>query len=116
MNFKEYTETGYDLYAEFTDTVASIIRGAMELEDARSRLLPIQRRAKDQQSLRKKLEDRGILDENDIENSIKRSEEHTSELQSHSFISYAVFCLKKKKKHKKTKKKNTKKQKKKQKK
>ena len=26
----------------------------------------------------------------------RRSEEHTSELQSHSFISYAVFCLKKK--------------------
>ena len=26
----------------------------------------------------------------------ERSEEHTSELQSHSFISYAVFCLKKK--------------------
>ena len=25
-----------------------------------------------------------------------RSEEHTSELQSHSFISYAVFCLTKK--------------------
>ena len=25
-----------------------------------------------------------------------RSEEHTSELQSHSFISYAVFCLQKK--------------------
>ena len=25
-----------------------------------------------------------------------RSEEHTSELQSHSFTSYAVFCLKKK--------------------
>src|ERR1051326_5487881 len=29
---------------------------------------------------------------------VDRSEEHTSELQSHSFISYAVFCLKKKKK------------------
>src|SRR6056300_891690 len=28
-----------------------------------------------------------------------RSEEHTSELQSHSEISYAVFCLKKKNKH-----------------
>src|ERR1051326_3632748 len=28
--------------------------------------------------------------------SAHRSEEHTSELQSHSFISYAVFCLKKK--------------------
>ena len=27
---------------------------------------------------------------------LARSEEHTSELQSHSFISYAVFCLKKK--------------------
>src|SRR6056300_1283550 len=30
------------------------------------------------------------------------SEEHTSELQSHSEISYAVFCLKKKKKTTKT--------------
>ena len=28
---------------------------------------------------------------------IQRSEEHTSELQSHVRISYAVFCLKKKK-------------------
>src|SRR5213596_4106815 len=27
----------------------------------------------------------------------RRSEEHTSELQSHGLISYAVFCLKKKK-------------------
>src|SRR5881409_4227759 len=32
-----------------------------------------------------------------------RSEEHTSELQSQSHISYAVFCLKKKKKKTKTK-------------
>src|SRR5213596_4061822 len=28
---------------------------------------------------------------------VPRSEEHTSELQSHGLISYAVFCLKKKK-------------------
>src|SRR6056300_1866926 len=41
-----------------------------------------------------------------------RSEEHTSELQSHSEISYAVFCLKKKKKKKKKKKNNRLKQKK----
>src|SRR3546814_6480931 len=34
---------------------------------------------------------------------ISRSEEHTSELQSLMRISYAVFCLKKKKKHKVTK-------------
>src|ERR1051326_1934701 len=31
----------------------------------------------------------------DVEVDDMRSEEHTSELQSHSFISYAVFCLKK---------------------
>src|SRR5210317_866860 len=31
-----------------------------------------------------------------------RSEEHTSELQSHSEISYAVFCLKKKKQDRKS--------------
>ena len=37
-----------------------------------------------------------------------RSEEHTSELQSHSFISYAVFCLKKKKRKIKKKKNNNK--------
>src|SRR3546814_9277363 len=30
---------------------------------------------------------------------IRRSEEHTSELQSLMRISYAVFCLKKKRKH-----------------
>ena len=43
-----------------------------------------------------------------------RSEEHTSELQSHVRISYAVFCLKKKKQQqKKKKKKKTKTQKKK---
>src|SRR3546814_6566514 len=32
----------------------------------------------------------------------RRSEEHTSELQSLMRISYAVFCLKKKKQHEKT--------------
>ena len=34
----------------------------------------------------------------EVSNTQLRSEEHTSELQSHSFISYAVFCLKKKNK------------------
>src|SRR3546814_6263495 len=32
-------------------------------------------------------------------NAVRRSEEHTSELQSLMRISYAVFCLKKKKHH-----------------
>ena len=36
------------------------------------------------------------FDERQI-NAFYRSEEHTSELQSQSTISYAVFCLKKKK-------------------
>src|SRR3546814_7465717 len=39
----------------------------------------------------------------------RRSEEHTSELQSLMRISYAVFCLKKKKKNKKTSKKHNRK-------
>ena len=43
----------------------------------------------------------GVLDEDDNElghwQIMHRSEEHTSELQSQSIISYAVFCLKKKK-------------------
>src|SRR3546814_6641683 len=34
-----------------------------------------------------------------VEEVMARSEEHTSELQSLMRISYAVFCLKKKKKH-----------------
>src|SRR3546814_8236841 len=37
------------------------------------------------------------------EDGTTRSEEHTSELQSLMRISYAVFCLKQKKRHKKTK-------------
>ena len=38
----------------------------------------------------------GPDDQGKIITSQSRSEEHTSELQSHSEISYAVFCLKKK--------------------
>ena len=37
----------------------------------------------------------GHLQTGSYTNKDGRSEEHTSELQSHSFISYAVFCLKK---------------------
>src|SRR3546814_5950248 len=41
----------------------------------------------------------GDLSERDIRRIQIRSEEHTSELQSLMRISYAVFCLKKKKTH-----------------
>src|SRR3546814_1080871 len=37
------------------------------------------------------------VDEKGLKGTFKRSEEHTSELQSLMRISYAVFCLKKKK-------------------
>ena len=38
---------------------------------------------------------RGELSESEAAEVMERSEEHTSELQSHVSISYAVFCLKK---------------------
>src|SRR3546814_5079622 len=41
-------------------------------------------------------DEKGTIDPDLVEH---RSEEHTSELQSLMRISYAVFCLKKKKKH-----------------
>ena len=36
------------------------------------------------------------LSHKSVDDALSRSEEHTSELQSHYSISYAVFCLKKK--------------------
>src|SRR3546814_7292760 len=41
----------------------------------------------------------GLSDETPMGLTLLRSEEHTSELQSLMRISYAVFCLKKKKHH-----------------
>src|SRR3546814_5995760 len=48
-----------------------------------------------EQAMRRHAEGRQTVEDRPIE----RSEEHTSELQSLMRISYAVFCLKKKKKH-----------------
>ena len=42
-------------------------------------------------------------DDDELQRAEARSEEHTSELQSRETISYAVFCLKKKKKQHKNK-------------
>ena len=49
-------------------------------------------------ALNKNNEASTLIRSSELVKSFLRSEEHTSELQSHSFISYAVFCLKKKKK------------------
>src|SRR3546814_9861059 len=40
-----------------------------------------------------------VLSRRSVSTSLRRSEEHTSELQSLMRISYAVFCLKKKRTH-----------------
>src|SRR3546814_5074736 len=48
-------------------------------------------------ALRRLDEELAIMDDWNVEQHGKRSEEHTSELQSLMRISYAVFCLKKKK-------------------
>src|SRR3546814_3261029 len=56
----------------------------------------LQRAAVDDERVTRR--DRGRIDQ-DRMGLRPRSEEHTSELQSLMRISYAVFCLKKKKKH-----------------
>src|SRR3546814_4464330 len=66
--------TRTDTLFPYTTLFRSIIRVCSQTEKACSRFLPIARSAGE------------------------RSEEHTSELQSLMRISYAVFCLKKKKK------------------
>src|SRR3546814_9206648 len=48
-----------------------------------------------------RLPDRRLPDHRSKDHGARRSEEHTSELQSLMRISYAVFCLKKKKQNKK---------------
>ena len=45
---------------------------------------------------KKEGDEEGETEEKPVILDLERSEEHTSELQSHSFSSYAVFCLKKK--------------------
>ena len=65
-------------------TVIGILASVQRLETLRQWLLPIEVPG-------------GDLFVVDRTGRLLRSEEHTSELQSHSEISYAVFCLKKKK-------------------
>src|SRR3546814_3328981 len=75
-----------DLLPEFTDSWIHIVTGL---------LLPIWKRLPDEGCRVYRLQtDDG---ERVIGRLVSRSEEHTSELQSLMRISYAVFCLKKKK-------------------
>ena len=88
-------------------TVSDNIRNGMSMEQAMIKVGYTKSYAKTSTRLKetdswKKLVDEKLSDEKltKVHEGLLRSEEHTSELQSHSFISYAVFCLKKKNKNK----------------
>jgi hypothetical protein len=70
MNLAAYEKEKRAEYAAFSQTVASILVAAVGA-DAALRLQQVQHRAKDPASLKKKLEDRGILDCPSIETEIK---------------------------------------------
>ena len=63
------------------------LQESQELQEARSRSIA--------QSIETKVDN--LQEELQYLERVRRSEEHTSELQSRETISYAVFCLKKKK-------------------
>src|SRR3546814_9243105 len=63
--------------------------------DQRPRRSPQLRTSADQQQVQRRI---GVIQRREIAR-LKRSEEHTSELQSLMRISYAVFCLKNKKRN-----------------
>src|SRR3546814_8008726 len=67
------------------------LTGTFELRDE------IPGRRADDHAVRQRDQDRGLPDRLQPQSQEMRSEEHTSELQSLMRISYAVFCLKKKK-------------------
>src|ERR1051326_7154019 len=60
-------------------------------QDVVDRVVAAAAENRERQLDREQAEERRELD--DRVHRHRRSEEHTSELQSHSFISYAVFCL-----------------------
>src|ERR1051326_8893913 len=76
MNINKYTEKAREVVATALDLAAQAHNPNVEPEHLLVALLE---------------QREGIIPE--VVRKLGRSEEHTSELQSHSFISYAVFCL-----------------------
>jgi ppGpp synthetase/RelA/SpoT-type nucleotidyltranferase len=70
MDFVEYERAGFNAYKEFAETVATLLRNAI-IAEAKYRLQEVRSRAKEPDSLRKKLYDRGLEASNAIENEIK---------------------------------------------
>ena len=71
MDFETYSRSKLADYATLAETVAAILRAALAAYPEPFRLQQVQHRPKDPVSLRKKLEDRGILTTSNLENDIK---------------------------------------------
>lgn len=71
MDFETYSRSKFADYAALAETVAAILRAAIGAYPETFRLQQVQQRAKSPASLRKKLEDRGILATTSLEADIK---------------------------------------------
>ena len=71
MDFETYTRSKFADYGALAGTVAAILRAAIDAYPEPLRLQQIQQRPKDPESLRKKLEDRGLLATTSLEDDIK---------------------------------------------
>jgi ppGpp synthetase/RelA/SpoT-type nucleotidyltranferase len=71
VDFETYTRSKFADYAALAETVAAILRAAIAAYPHPFRLQQVQQRAKDPESLRKKLEDRGKLATASLEDDIK---------------------------------------------
>ena len=71
MDFETYSRSKLSDYAALAETIAGILRAALGASPESFRLQQVQHRAKDLESLRKKLEDRGIVATTLLEDEIK---------------------------------------------
>ncbi len=71
MNFEEYERNGQSAYAALATTAAAILTAAISAEDDSYRLQQVMARAKQPDSLRRKLEQRGIAETTTLETEIK---------------------------------------------
>ena len=71
MDFETYSRTKLADYAALAETVASILRAALDAYPETLRLQQAQHRPKNPESLRKKLKDRGIVATTSLEDDIK---------------------------------------------
>src|SRR3546814_9285197 len=92
----DYANTPYAAGAQLRVAAAAV--KSSQFDDAATRLKWVQEHAKDDglQKVAELRSARVLWQQGKLDDALKRSEEHTSELQSLMRISYAVFCLKKK--------------------